>query len=257
MITPEKLLKRLDEIGESLAASGHGLALLGLGSVGVERGRLDEYSDLDYFAIVAEGQKEHFLDDTSWMSAMSPITYMFRNTTDGYKYLYEDGIFCEMAVFTPGEIVNADYAEGKIIWHAPGFDMAIAKPNKALPTRHDRNKDWVIGEALTNLYVGMGRYLRGEKLIAFRFVQSYALDRVLDLIPRLMQAKRAFVDPYQIERRFEQQYPEAADILARCAQGYDRTPESAREILRFLECHFGINQAIKHEIEQLIERAKS
>jgi hypothetical protein len=33
---PSLLLKRLDEIGRSLARSGHALALIGLGSVGVE-----------------------------------------------------------------------------------------------------------------------------------------------------------------------------------------------------------------------------
>ena len=44
------LLKRLDDIGQSLERSGHALALIGLGSVGVELDRLDSYSDLDFFA---------------------------------------------------------------------------------------------------------------------------------------------------------------------------------------------------------------
>ena len=39
------LLTRLHEIGQSVAAAEGGLALLGLGSVGVERDRLDDYSD--------------------------------------------------------------------------------------------------------------------------------------------------------------------------------------------------------------------
>ena len=42
---PQSLLKRLDEIGQSLERSGHALALLGLGSVGLELDRLDSYSD--------------------------------------------------------------------------------------------------------------------------------------------------------------------------------------------------------------------
>jgi len=54
---PAALLARLDAIGRALDASGHGMALLGLGSVGLELERLDAYSDLDFFAIVEAGHK--------------------------------------------------------------------------------------------------------------------------------------------------------------------------------------------------------
>jgi lincosamide nucleotidyltransferase B/F len=43
----QNLLQRLDEIGSSLERSKHALALIGLGSVGLECDRLDSYSDLD------------------------------------------------------------------------------------------------------------------------------------------------------------------------------------------------------------------
>ncbi len=48
----ERLLKRLDDIGRSLAGRPDALALIGLGSVGRELERLDDYSDLDVFVIV-------------------------------------------------------------------------------------------------------------------------------------------------------------------------------------------------------------
>ncbi len=38
---PQQLLQRLDDIGASLAATHKALALIGLGSVGVELARLD------------------------------------------------------------------------------------------------------------------------------------------------------------------------------------------------------------------------
>ena len=44
----ELLLQRLDDIGQSLKDSRQALALLALGSCGVERDRLDQYSDLDF-----------------------------------------------------------------------------------------------------------------------------------------------------------------------------------------------------------------
>jgi lincosamide nucleotidyltransferase B/F len=49
----QSLLTRLDEIGQSLAHSGHALALIGLGSDGQELDRLDASSDLDFFVIVS------------------------------------------------------------------------------------------------------------------------------------------------------------------------------------------------------------
>src|SRR5512145_3267505 len=93
------LLARLDQIGAALAASGHALALIGLGSVGEELDRLDDYSDLDFFAIVETGHKRRYIDDLDWLSSIAPIAYRFLNSPDGYKLLFTDGIFCEFAVF--------------------------------------------------------------------------------------------------------------------------------------------------------------
>ncbi|KPB04498.1 hypothetical protein [Bacillus sp. CHD6a] len=53
----ERLLRRLDEIGLSLERTQGALLLLGLGSVGNELDRLDEFSDLDFFVIVKPGYK--------------------------------------------------------------------------------------------------------------------------------------------------------------------------------------------------------
>ena len=58
----ELLLKRLDEIAQSFAKRPHALALIGLGSIGQELDRLDDYSDLDFFAIVEDGHQQSFID---------------------------------------------------------------------------------------------------------------------------------------------------------------------------------------------------
>src|SRR5687767_10210768 len=102
----ELLLKRLAEIGDSLSKNENALALLGLGSVGIELERLDEYSDLDFFVIVRPGYKQQFIDDLSWLSAVCPIAYCFKNTIDGYKLMFSDGIFCEMALFEEAELAK-------------------------------------------------------------------------------------------------------------------------------------------------------
>ena len=73
----EILLKRLEEIGISLKQSGNALALLGLGSVGTELERMDEYSDLDFFAIVKKGHKQKYIENIHWLASIQTIDYIF------------------------------------------------------------------------------------------------------------------------------------------------------------------------------------
>lgn len=250
MDKPALLLKRLEDIGQSLAQSGHGLALLGLGSVGQELARLDAYSDLDFFAIVEPGSKMQFLEDLSWLSRIQPIAYAFMNTADGYKLLYADGIFCEFAVFEPQEMAQIPFAAGRIVWQAAAFDATLAAPQlQPRPSVH--TTEWLLGEALTNLYVGLGRYHRGEKLTAQRFIQHYAVDRVLQLMEQLEEAQPAFRDEFAPDRRFEQRYPRMAQHLPAFIQGYAHTLASARAILAFLDAHFEVNPAMKAAISAL------
>jgi hypothetical protein len=252
MTTPEKLLERLDVIGESLKNTGKALALLGLGSVGAERDRLDAYSDLDFFAIVKPGQKAVFIQNLDWLSSIHAVIYAFQNTVDGYKLLYEDGIFCEFAVFEPDELAHIPFAAGRIVWHDPVFDPALVVP--AVKTHQPPPVEWHVGEALTNLYVGLGRYHRGEKLSAARFVQEYAVDRVIALSALIETEQPVYRDPFGGERRYEQRFPGIAALLPDFMPGYDRTLEAARAILAFLDQHFDINPAMKQAILNLCDR---
>ncbi len=246
----QQLLTRLDEIGQSLAGTGNALALLGLGSVGLETDRLDGYSDLDFFAIVKPGFKSAFIENLGWMSSICPVSYAFRNTADGYKLLFEDGIFCEFAVFEPLELAEIAFAEGRIVWRADEFDVSLCTPARK-PGGAPRPVEWVVGEALTNLYVGLCRYRRGEKLSAARFVQWFAVDRVVELSGLVETEQPAYKDEFTADRRYEQRFPSLAQEMPRFVQGYERTPESALAILEFLEAHFEVNPAMREMIEEL------
>jgi hypothetical protein len=247
----QQLLMRLDEIGGSLARKGHALALIGLGSVGLELDRLDEHSDLDFFAIVEPGYKRRFIENLDWLSVIRPIAYAFPNTVDGYKLLFEDGIFCEFAVFEPDELRTIPFAPGRVIWKQPQVAETIGLPATVPQRPAPGGTPWVVGEALTNLYVGMERYRRGEKLSAMRFIQHYAVDRVLELAARVEPEQPAQADPFSNERRFEQRFPQLAGRLAHFAAGYERSPEAALAILAFLEAHFEVNSRMAQEIRHL------
>jgi hypothetical protein len=117
----------------------------------------------------------------------------------------------------------------------------------------ERTVEWCVGEALTNLYVGMQRYRRGERLAAMFLVQCYAVTRVAELSAHIETPAAGDADAFAAERRFEARFPHITAQVASFAQGYERTPESARAILAFLDAHFDVNAAIQAEIERLID----
>lgn len=255
MPTPQtdRLIARLNAIGESLAQTDHALALIGLGSVGTELERLDDYSDLDFFVMVEPGQKHRFIDQLDWLSRLGPIAYAFRNTGDGYKLLFEDGIFCEFAVFEEADLRHIPFAAGRIVWKRPGLPDTFGQPPADKPPPGLPPVEWSLGEALTNLYVGLGRYHRGEKLSAARFIQGYAVDRVIEISEALEAPSASPRDLFARERRYEQRHPGLAPLMPAFMQGYDRSLESARALFTFLESHFEIPAALRHAILKLCD----
>jgi hypothetical protein len=249
----QHLLTRLDEIGQSLAQSGHALALIGLGSVGEELHRLDDYSDLDFFVLVETGYKRHYIEKLDWLSKLAPIAYYFLNSPDGYKLLFADGIFCEFAVFEPQELEVIPFAPGRIVWKREDAPETVHRPMKEPIRAARREKDFLIGEAITNLYVGMGRDKRGEKLSAMRFIQGYAVDRLVELADYIEPEQNVTRDVFVNERRFEARHPLVARELPSWVQGYERNRESALAILSFLEEHFEVNTAIADAVRKLCE----
>jgi hypothetical protein len=248
---PQRLLSRLDSIARALEASGRGLGLLALGSVGEETERLDAWSDLDFFALVAPGTKAGFLADLSWLATEVPLVYAFRNTVDGFKVLYEDGVFAEWAVFEPAELAGIPFAPGRWVWRAEGVPEAWRLPVRRDPPGGPPSADYRVGEALTCLLVGLGRFRRGERLAAHRLIQQHAFDHVLALLPTVEASGPALADPFAPERRFEQRFPAGTAELARFLPGYERSPEAALALLAWLEAHFPVNEALAGRIRAL------
>jgi lincosamide nucleotidyltransferase B/F len=250
------LLSRLSDIGASLARSKKGIALIGLGSVGIELDRLDEFSDLDFFAIVEPGYKADFIEHLDWLGSICPIAYSFRNTPDGQKLLFRDGVFCEFAVFEERELPEIPFAAGRIIWRREGVADTLALPQRIHRVPENPSLEWSLGEALTNLYVGASRFHRGEKISAMRLIQGYAVDRVLELAERIEASAASAGDVFAPERRYEQRHPSIAKELPAFMQGYERSIESAQAILVFLERHFQVNKAFKQTLIDLFEHGR-
>ena len=252
MNTPDDLLNRLDAIGRSLANHADALALIGLGSVGRELDRLDEFSDLDFFLVVRPGTKERFFTNLDWLEAAAPVVFRYRGPGAGLHVLFTDGIYAEMAIFTVAELGNAGYTPGRIVWKQPWVSESVAAPSRTPPAPATPPVEQLLGEILCNLHVGLLRFRRGERLAAAREIQLYAVDRLLELAAHLEPEQAAARDPFARMRRFEQRFPQMADHLAAFQQGYDRTPQSAAAMLDFLAARFPLNEAMVAAIRELL-----
>lgn len=253
----QRLNTKLEAIAQRLASDSAGQALIALGSSGLELERADEFSDIDFFAIVSPGSKTRFLNDTEWLQADSEIAWIFQNTPDGFKLLWEDGLFGEMAVFEISELPSIAYAPGRVVWQREDVDTTALSPisiGGQLPA--SRSVDYLQQELLSNLYVGLGRYLRGEKLAGWRFIQNHAFGLALEIIEATHSADPEFRrDLYSRDRRFEFRFPESSKLVSEVLLGIERTPESATRLLDWMLVEgFEENNLVK-EVRTLIERA--
>jgi hypothetical protein len=248
-----RLLDRLEAIGDHLASRGDVIALLGLGSVGVEHDRLDEHSDLDFFVIVEDGAKQGYIESIAWLDPVHEVVYSFVNDANGRKVLFGDGIFVEYAVFTLGELDDIPFAGARVVWSRDDAPHDLPDRGRRAGRPSMDTVDFHLNEALTNLYVGMHRELRGERLTAARFIQSYAVDRVIALLRLTHPPRQGRRDPFDSSRRVEIAYPADVLPLAVMIPGYDANVAAAAATLAWLREHFEVDPVIDDAISDLIE----
>ncbi len=246
------MLRRLDDLGAHLATRGDVLALMGLGSAGVEHDRLDEHSDLDFFVVVADGAKARYLESIDWLQAPCPVAYSFANDRNGRKALYADGIFVEYAVFTLEELARLPFTGARIVWRRDDAPAGLAHCGPAPGGPVYDTVEFHLNEALTNLYVGLHRELRGERLTAARFIQSYAVDRVIALLNLTCPQVGYRRDPFDPSRRVEQAYPPDVLPLAAMVPGYGHNRQAARTTLAWLSERFAVDPVIADAIHRLL-----
>jgi hypothetical protein len=246
-----RLLARLDELGRVLAGRGDALALIGVGSVGADTSRLDDHSDLDFFVVVEDGAKSRYLAHIDWLESLGTIVFEFTNTVDGRKVLFEDGIYAEYAVFTLAELAEAAYTGARIVWQRDDAPTGLEHPRRAPTSGSSEPVAWHVAEALTNLYVGLHRDLRGERLSGMRFIQVYAVDRLITVVDLLGRSHASRQDPFAVERSVERRLDAVVLPLHELAPGYAHNREAALAILDALEGLLPVDRRMARAIHEL------
>jgi hypothetical protein len=251
---PERLLAFLDRLGAELDRRGDAVALLGLGSVGRDLHRLDEHSDADFFVVVDDAAaRDRYLADIDWLEAAQPVVWSFENSDAGRKALLEGDLFAEYAVFSLAEMDTAGYPPGRLHWSRADAPAGLELPK--VPAPQPDSIEHQIGEAITNLYVGLHRDLRGERLTATRFIQGYAVDRWITILGHLGLGQGARQDVFVIDRGAERRFGPDVLPLADLVPGYERNAHAAATLLALLESHVDLDPTIVAAVRDLIGRA--
>ena len=181
---------------------------------------------------------------------MGTVAYSFLNVRNGGKVLFDDDLFVEYAVFTLDELARLPFAGARVIWARPGQPHGPLTSNLQPPAAPFETVEFHLNEALTNLFVGLHREQRGERLTAMRFIQVYAIDRIANLL-RLTQDASAPRDPFEVSRRVEAAYGTTLP-LDRMVPGYEHNVAAARATLDWLTARFTADPAIVRAIETML-----
>jgi predicted nucleotidyltransferase len=209
------------------------LGLVAVGSMAERDYAPDGWSDHDFFVVVAPGAEESFRSDLRWLPRSEEIALSFRETAHGVKVVLRDGHLLEFAVFDPEELSLARVTRYRVLFDreriAERMEQVVGatrrSPELAVP-----GDDWLAGQFLTALLVGVGRHLRGERLSGRQLVAGGAVSHLVRLFEKhVVSESTGLLDGLDPLRRFELAYP-ATGARLNAIQSME-TPEAALALL--------------------------
>jgi hypothetical protein len=205
------------QLVEKLEAIPDVLGLMFAGS-SADLSRVDEYSDQDFFLIVANGKAEEFRQNLAWLPSHDQITLAPRETDHGLKVLYRDGNLLEFAVFEIGELpTHTAPVDNRVVFDRGGVEEIIKRITHIENRAFDPSREYQL--FLTLIQIGVGRVMRGEVIAGSQHIKSYALNHLLGLIRHYLPSPKTSEDALNRYRRFEFDYQELGGKLAQLVEG--------------------------------------
>ncbi|MCA9955354.1 MAG: hypothetical protein H6657_04720 [Ardenticatenaceae bacterium] len=203
--------KFTEDMRLKLAGDDRVLCLVALGSMAQQDYQPDEWSDHDFFVITIHGVQEDMRRDLSWLPRADDLVFYFRETEHGIKALYHGGHLLEFAIFNEDELQLARLNRYRVLLDkaeiAPRLEeLALTTQDWVAQGQTDPNRR--LAEFLMNLFVGVGRYARGERLSGHQFIKTYALTHLLRLLAEFHTSEdQSLLDNLDPFRRFERVFP--------------------------------------------------
>ena len=204
-----------DQLVTNLKMDDAILGLVAAGSMAGQDYQPDEWSDHDFWVITRSGAQERYRKEFDWLPRSDEIAWAFRETEHGVKVIYRDGHLAEFAVFDEAELKMAQINRYRVLLDRAQISAQIAEgAQKTNTTSISETEAFHAGQILTNILVGMGRYWRGEKLSAHKFVKINAIHHLTALLNQSTQSRqRGLADNLDPTRRFEIVHPHLGSEL--------------------------------------------
>ncbi|MGJ9385757.1 hypothetical protein [Salipaludibacillus sp. CF4.18] len=244
-------INRLYEICYSLKKFSTVKAIIAFGSL-VDVQRFDAYSDLDFIVLTNAKGKKELLSSVSWLIDIYPIEFEYFTSKDSMKVIYSDGVICDFGILTEEEFSDFEHGEGKLIWNNDCFIEKIDS-NINLREEDEIQKGKILGDIISNLYIGMLRFSRGELLSAYKLIQNDNITLLIQLFLEEDESIPKFKE-YEYVRRLEFENESLSIELSTIMLGYNNTPEAASNTISLLEKEYRL--PIYQRIETLIQEAK-
>jgi hypothetical protein len=185
------------------------LGLVAAGSMAGQDYQSDEWSDHDFWVITRPGAQDRYRKEFNWLPRSNEIAWAFQETEHGCKVIYQDGHLAEFAVFDEDELKMARINRYRVLLDRAKISDQMAENVSQTNTASSSETDlFHVGQILTNILVGIGRYWRGEKLSAHKFIKINAIHHLTALLNQNTQSPhRGLSDNLDPTRRFEVVHP--------------------------------------------------
>ncbi|NOK58659.1 MAG: hypothetical protein GFH27_549301n311 [Chloroflexi bacterium AL-W] len=198
-----------NQLVASLTQRADVLGLVAVGSMAAQDYQPDAWSDHDFYVITQAGAQEHYRIQYTWLPDHHNIAWTFQETAHGVKVIYQSGHLLEYAVFDEHELQLARSNRYRVLLDRSTIDQQMAQIATLTNSQSATQiTDFDIGQFLTNILTGVGRYARGEVLSAHHFAKGSAVEHLVRLIQRHVQSEQqSLADNLDPKRRFELVYP--------------------------------------------------
>ncbi|KAF0225281.1 MAG: hypothetical protein FD133_659 [Erysipelotrichaceae bacterium] len=223
------------------------LAFLVFGSVSKRKN--DRYSDLDFLVIAKPESITSYTEDLGWLEKILPIETFLREGIDNYKVLFKNGLIGDFGVASFHHYQEYPHEKGVVIFQREGLDLESSN-YQILPETWPL--DHWLNQFLFSSYIALGRYLRGEKICAFRMINGDAMTSFL----HLMKYSQLKYDDFQIDRHYEEISDNQSFLPSEVLLGLDQLPNLVSLMLNKIIYLYNANPLFLSMINERINECK-
>jgi len=252
---PEAYHQFTDQLMANLKKNAEIIGLVAAGSMAQQDYQPDEWSDHDFFVITQPGAQNRYRQTYDWLPHSEEIVWAFQETEHGVKVIYRDGHLLEFAVFDEKELKMSRINRYRVLLDRAEISAQMAKAaQKTSDTSTSETDAYHAGQFMSNILVGMGRYWRGEKLSAHKFIKINAVHHLVSLLNRHTQSRhRKLSDNLDPTRRFEFVHPHLGSEFEEIMLLY--IPEAAQRLVSLFERELSsVTAEIPLEVIPIIEK---